>query len=59
MTGPVELAQLRARHLEHAAATSTCPHRDPWCPCQEGDACHHDTRLGPPLWALMLEEVDG
>lgn len=39
--------------------TRVCPCGDPCCPGAEGDACHGDTRLGPPLWALAFEEVDG
>jgi hypothetical protein len=27
-----------------------CPHGDPCCPCQDGDACHYETYGDSPAW---------
>lgn len=29
-----------------------CPHGDPTCPCQDGDACHYETYGDSPSLAM-------
>lgn len=48
-----QLAVLRTRiERAHLAlfgpmAVNTCPHDDPYCPCQDGDPCNHEEIIAP------------
>lgn len=40
-----------------------CPHGDPYCPCQDGDACHYEPTATTPAWngtyddTIILDEM--
>lgn len=39
--------------------TPICKGGDPFCPCQDGDACHYVDMPGSPAMTISLEEWDG
>ena len=44
------------RRVEHIAF---CPHGDPYCPCQDGDACHYVAYgTSPALRPMTRVEID-
>jgi len=36
---------------------SQCKYGDPYCPCQDGDACHYEPSQGTPAMAVPPEYV--
>lgn len=52
---------IRARLLELAVPAPVkrrCPYGDPYCPCQDGDACHY-APTGPDVAQLTRRTLDG
>lgn len=51
--------RLVAGYTELPVATATirqCPDGDPWCPCRDGDECHH---VGDTIAELQRWVLDG